>query len=85
MAKLIITADDSYVEKLKKHLEKEHPSTKGKMSVVLNKPKGRPSFNKALKDQIRVVTDSGKKVLNSVKDPLRKMDDDLKKALGEYY
>jgi hypothetical protein len=31
--KLIIKSSKDYIEKLKKHLEKEHPKTKGKMKI----------------------------------------------------
>jgi len=34
MSKLILTGAHEKVKRLKKHLEKEHPSWKGKMKVV---------------------------------------------------
>jgi len=33
MAKLILTGSLDRVKRLKKHLEKEHPSTKGKLKI----------------------------------------------------
>lgn len=79
MAKLIITADDSYVEKLKKHLEIEHPSTKGKMRIVIQK---KSPFKENLKNTIKNMADSSKKVLKEATAPLDKLDEDLKRAFG---
>lgn len=69
MAKLIITADDSYVEKLKKHLEVEHPSTKGKMSIRKSIKKG--SFTSNLKEQLKKMGEITEKVLKDATDPIK--------------
>jgi len=41
--KLVISGKKKSMQRLKKHLEKEHPSTKGKMKLNDPKPKAKPS------------------------------------------
>jgi hypothetical protein len=82
MGRLIITADDTYVTKLKSHLEKEHPTTKGKMKLYTQ---DKVSFKLALKDQIKRIGEVGGRILKETADPLEKIDKDMKKAMGKYY
>lgn len=67
MAELILTDTEERVRKLKAHLEKEHPSTKGKMKIRVDLPK-KVGFGKALKEQLKNIGQVSKKVFGNMKD-----------------
>lgn len=77
MAKLIISGDNDYVSKLKKHLAKEHPSTRNKMKLKMDLK--RSSFGANLKKTLQSAGNVAGKVLHDAVKPLEKMDQDLKK------
>jgi hypothetical protein len=96
MARLELSGDNEYIRKMKAHLEKEHPSTKGKLMLftdparhdqVINAVNNqrRIGFKDAFKKTIKDFGASGGKILKQISDPLDKIDADLKKSLGKYY
>lgn len=78
MKELIITGEDSYIEKLKVWLEDNCKSTKGKMWI-----RNKASSN-GLKDQIRKISNETKRTFKPIGDVMKKIDDDLKKVVGDF-
>lgn len=85
MKKLIISGEDSYIDKLKKHLAKEHPSTRDKMHIEdIKQEIKKKTFGSNLKDSFRNVAESTKKTLHPIDETMKRIDDNMKKAIGDF-
>ena len=80
MKKLIISGDDNYIKSLKAHLEKEHPKTKGRMTIeqkIIKKQILKENIKKSLND----LGSATKRAFSPIDDVMKKIDDDIRKNI----
>lgn len=84
MKELIISGDDEWITKMKAHLEKEHPKTRGKMWIqdkIIEKRAntGKPMGLKAgFKESFKNIGDATKKAMDPIEKVMEKIEKDLK-------